>query len=365
MTLQSANDLGRCVRGLRLDGYEHWEMARCHVPEKYRGDIELLTGIKMLPPIWFEENMYFSDRAAEIKGIGIDLCDMQSDGEPSFWHLDPVLWSSPKAAQLFGQYDADVSARTPLNKITQLKNVCMDIGNLRKALESNRSRLRLSQPNATEGQGRFSQLRFKNEILWRCCYIDAFMSRVNRSFRVGFGLSYYPFLGPDIELDIWIFQKGILSPKEAKFDPKMDILTRMYGFGLQELRYLSNSQNGCRGRELPILERFHLLQGCLGFQQTEDILEQFKYCFYAVRNCRDVRDPHRHQKFGDRKREFDIAKFLVDKVWDDVSAKPTRGLPIIKRGRYGVQGEWCTMSVLEKMSVLRYDEDLLLEYLRT
>ncbi|KAI1639539.1 hypothetical protein F4809DRAFT_595641 [Biscogniauxia mediterranea] len=363
-TLHRANDLRTCLQTLRFGGPRDWtRMPRWPVGKEYQARIEQVTNIKMIPPPWFEENRFFTDRAAEIRGVGIDFWNDRVGQRVSFCHLDTVLWYSEKAEELFGELDADTCERTPLDEITQLNDVFLDIWNFRAALDGNRQLLCQTQPGATEGQRRFSQLRFKNEILWRCCYINEFMSRVRGSFQAEKKRSFYPFLGPDIELDLWIFENKILRSREVQFDPSRDILTRMYGFGSQELKYLSDRQNTFRDKELAVLGRFHMLQGCLGIKQTEDIAEQLKYCFYAVRNSRDMRDPSRRQKFCDRRREFDIAKVLVDKIWRGLADKPVRDLEMLKREERGIRGEWCTLSPWERWEVLRHDSNLALQYL--
>ncbi|KAI1486311.1 hypothetical protein F5X96DRAFT_655756 [Biscogniauxia mediterranea] len=363
-TLHRANDLRTCLQTLRFGEPRDWtKMPRWPVGKEYQARIEQVTNIKMIPPPWFEDNRFFTDRAAEIRGVGIDFWHDRVGQRVSFCHLDAVMWYSEKAEELFGALDADTCERTPLNEITQLHDVFLDIWKFRAALDGNRQLLCQTQPGATEGQRRFSQLRFKNEILWRCCYINEFMSRVHGSFQAEEKRSFYPFLGPDIELDLWIFENGILRSREVQFDPSRDILTRMYGFGRQELRYLSDRQNTFRDRELAVLGRFHMLQGCLGIKQTEDIAEQLKYCFYAVRNLREIRGRNRRQMYCDRKREFDIAKVLVDKIWRGLANKPFRDLEMLKRDERGFHGEWCTLNPWERWEVLRQDNNLALQYM--
>ncbi|KAI5918282.1 hypothetical protein F4810DRAFT_692850 [Camillea tinctor] len=364
-TLNRANDLQVYRKMMHFgeppDQRRVWHRAY----QKSRLDIEEIAGIKMLPPEWFERKRYFTDRAAELKGIGIHFGKGPSNRGLQFWNLDPLLWHSDLAEELFGELDSDVSERTPLDQIQKLDDIDLDIGKLRVALDRNRRHLYQSQLGPTWEQIKFSQLRFKNEILWRCCYINEFMSRVRGTFKEGEGEmpSFYPFLGPNVELDIWLFANGIIRTKEADFDIDTDILTRMYGFGQRELKYLSDSQNTFRRRELGVLERFHMLQGCLGFEATRDIAEQLKYCFYAVRNTRNIQDEYRYLWFWDRRREFAIAAYLVRNLWENVDGWPQRTMRTVTRENRGLHGEWFTLCTWDRLEILRHDSYLVRKYL--
>ena len=81
--------------------------------------------------------------------------------------------------------------------------------------------------------------RFSQAILRRCAYIRAFQKfRIEESAEIAED-DFFPWLGPDAEADVWLYNVGILrkAPKTT-FDWKKDPLVCMYGFATVELNHI-------------------------------------------------------------------------------------------------------------------------------
>ncbi|KAK9418025.1 hypothetical protein SUNI508_08454 [Seiridium unicorne] len=181
------------------------------------------------------------------------------------------------------------------------------------------------------------QIRFLFEILSRCFYVGCFLhGGVDASST---------YLAPRLALDCWLYETEILETG-SNFNPVSDDLIRMYGMGKKELRWLQNNPNEKeRMEQILTLDRYYILKACLGVNATEDIREQLCFCYFEIRNRREffssqlgpgtsqpssstrfefTRNPNRmlqpdqHQGILARKREFKIAKIMVDRVWKEV-----------------------------------------------
>ncbi|KAK9779611.1 hypothetical protein AB5N19_12704 [Seiridium cardinale] len=181
------------------------------------------------------------------------------------------------------------------------------------------------------------QIRFLFEILSRCFYVGCFLhGGVDASSTS---------LAPRLTLDCWLYETEILETR-GNFNPVSDDLVRMYGMGKKELRWLQNNPaEKERIEQILTLERYHVLKSRLGVNATEDIREQLCFCYFEIRNRREffssqlgqdtsqppsstrfkfTRNPSRmlqpdhHQRILARKREFKIAKIMVDRVWKEL-----------------------------------------------
>ncbi len=146
--------------------------------------------------------------------------------------------------------------------------------------------------------------RFMNEVLRRIGYIDEFLSWEGEPFDPaglapgGSGarhLYYYPWLGPNVEFDCWLFRKGIVrqwTTAPDKRDAKQyrwgqDVLARMYGLGYNDLEFIRNNpREEERGQQIATVERLHILEATLGSAAAADIRKQFSFCSYAIRDGR-------------------------------------------------------------------------------
>lgn len=227
---------------------------------------------------------------------------------------------------------------------------------------------------------------FRDEIRARLTYIDRFLMWNSRrsieekkpATRPSSPFAY-PWLGPNVELDCWLFQRGIARQWEARPDksdnkayrPERDLFVCLYGLGRRDLEFLlGNGKADERGEQVATVERFHILQAVLGRAPTADIRAQLSFCSYAIRNARASygRPPRRfgfapaggksHQELAeDRRREFKIAKVLVDRVWDDLETREVRTLP--QQIRHPSDGDWYKLDPHLQKQLLGHDEDLI------
>ncbi|RYP19236.1 hypothetical protein DL765_003437 [Monosporascus sp. GIB2] len=209
---------------------------------------------------------------------------------------------------------------------------------------------------------------FMDGIHLRCAYIDEFMS-----FKYGRGLPTsadpcYYWLGPNVEFDCMLFKRGILhqweiSPDKSnrkEYEPKEDIFVKMYGLGRHDLEFIQGHKIAAERNEmLTTIECFHALQVFLGPQEVSDVGKQLSFCSFAIRDARKAHGPpgttdaERKALAEARRREFAIAKILVDSLWDDVrecpSPKMLRTLPRQDRGR---PGDWRSLSETKQKELL-------------
>ncbi|KAK7989721.1 hypothetical protein PG989_010036 [Apiospora arundinis] len=157
-------------------------------------------------------------------------------------------------------------------------------------------------------------LQFISEIMWRCCYII----ESYRAMSPGKGLSlnllgasiqdltkvaqegrcYWPWLGPNVELDIFIFEQGIIEEKEP-FDVRTSYLVRMYGMGIRDLRFLQRNPNeGEKRAQLETLHRCHTLRAWLGEEESADLAEQLEFCYFSMAASKANKDPKRSWSTG-------------------------------------------------------------------
>lgn len=235
--------------------------------------------------------------------------------------------------------------------------------------------------------------RFKAEVIRRVRYIDEFLSWDGMCFgdENPAGFEYYPWLGANVEFDCWLFQKEILRQWVVRkdksnckqYNPSNDVFVRMYGLGRNDLEYMrGNPQTEERGEQIATVERFHALQSMLGREATADIRAQFSFCSYTIRDARAARvTPRPNTRPGRfapppppspeaqrierdrlaeaRRREFKIAKILVDRVWEDVDTKRERALPQQIRGRGRSHGDWYKLGRGRQVELLGGDEQLI------
>ncbi|KAK7941165.1 uncharacterized protein PG986_013552 [Apiospora aurea] len=137
------------------------------------------------------------------------------------------------------------------------------------------------------------------------------------------GHCYWPWLGPNIALDVFIFEKGILRENDP-FRVRTSFLVRMYGMGIRDLKFLLKNPNESERREqLDTLHRCHILRAWLGKTDSADLTEQLEFCYYSMaasmRNNEQscyLPDMETHkQRVKARQREFKILKIMVDRVW--------------------------------------------------
>ncbi|KAK8055452.1 hypothetical protein PG993_000679 [Apiospora rasikravindrae] len=212
-------------------------------------------------------------------------------------------------------------------------------------------------------------LQFVSEILWRCCYII-------ESFRAmapgrGLGMSllsqplegliefarkgrcYWPWLGPDIALDVFIFENEILGENEP-FKAGTSILVRMYGMGIRDLRFLQRNRNEReREEQLDTLHRCHILRAWLGTVDSADLTEQLEFCYYSMAasmkggNNKNNKQKHyapgmetHQQRTKARQREFKILKIMVDRAWNEIEIwNGRRPIPFLLRRRREANGQ--------------------------
>lgn len=233
--------------------------------------------------------------------------------------------------------------------------------------------------------------RFKAEVVRRMTYTDEFLRWDGRRFEPEkhHGFRYYPWLGPSVELDCWLFQQGIIrqwvtraDKSDAKqYSPHHDVFARMYGLGRNDLEFIyGNPLAQERDEQVDTVERFHTLQSMLGGEATRDIRAQFSFCSWSIRDARAAgagvarsnNDPPRRdaapaaaattstpsgrrcreQLAEARRREFKIAKILVDKVWVDVGAIPRRERTLPEQARSRNGGDWHKLSPRRKIELL-------------
>jgi hypothetical protein len=217
-----------------------------------------------------------------------------------------------------------------------------------------------------------ANVQFLNEILWRCVYISQFKEcsghRVLEPPLRRPGGMYWPYLGPNISLDTFLYEQEVLQD-EPGFDFASNTLVRMYGFGRHELRWLLRNPNHSeRAEQLRTLERYHLLQSWIGRTEVDDLVEQFRFCWYAVRDSKGVkyqRLPRAKKEacIKARRRELNIAKIMVDRIWDEADRNGGKRIsPVTLRrthvvGDDGVtiverQGDWHLLTLDEKKRLL-------------
>lgn len=206
-------------------------------------------------------------------------------------------------------------------------------------------------------------LQFISEILWRCCYIlESFEAMAPGG---GLGLSllgepvkdliefaqkgrcYWPWLGPNIALDVFIFEQGILRENEP-FNPQNSYFVRMYGMGIRDLQFLHRNPNERERKEqLGTLHRCHTLRSWLGCEQSADLTEQLEFCYFSMaasmKSPRAMRPQGYHppgmetheRRIKARRREFKILKIMVDRIWQETELNEGRRWnPMLLRRRY-------------------------------
>lgn len=228
------------------------------------------------------------------------------------------------------------------------------------------------------------EVQFANVILYRCIYINAFLkTKQGPHNRSAFWDAYYPGLGPNIELDCWIYEQGILtdpSSTKERFSVMANDLIRMYGFGPVDLRYLLNNHNEDERREqLKTLEEYHMLKIWLEDDQLQDLIEQMRFCYYAMRDskCGTPTDhngqvqqrPHCGRRYGQgdplryplvraRRREFKIAKIMVNRTRRELLNAGRRISPVtLRQGtprheKAACLGDWDKLSLQDQHRLL-------------
>ncbi|KAK8035986.1 hypothetical protein PG991_002059 [Apiospora marii] len=230
-------------------------------------------------------------------------------------------------------------------------------------------------------------LQFVSEILWRCCYIFESFRAMAPSGGLGLNLlgepveglidfarkgrCYWPWLGPNIALDAFIFEQGILRENEP-FDPQASYLVRMYGMGIRDLRFLQRNPNELERREqLDTLHRCHLLRSWLGQESSADLTEQLEFCYFSMAASMKyhIDGPQRlfppgmedhTQRVKARQREFKILKIMVDRIWQETERNEgRRRTPILLRrkcyagtGEVIREGDWHLLETEEKRLLL-------------
>lgn len=176
--------------------------------------------------------------------------------------------------------------------------------------------------------------------------------------------------GPNVERDMELFRQKHMAEPEP-FDKNTSILKCMYGFALNELEFLARNPNAReREAQLETLELYHLLKFFLGTANVADLSEQLEFCFYALKRSRSAWmetprggfNPQAHQRrqrdaARDRRREFQIAKIMADRLWEQLLLEGQRIMPIFLRRQLltnGQQreGDWQKLSLGEKFHLL-------------
>ncbi|KAI3322053.1 hypothetical protein HD806DRAFT_545291 [Xylariaceae sp. AK1471] len=302
--------------------------------------VDRIAGLTISPPRWYELKYECAITAAKRRGIRIGVYY--------------------KGQQVVIRWQPDPQQVLPtLEPTGGFKHIRLDQKNLRVSCDRNGHHLSQAVPEIMPLTWDESRVRFIREIMWRCRYIDEFMCHCAKGGKHNIRQSdFYPILGPDIEMDLWLFENQIILQKEP-FSPRTDTLVRMYGFGKKELQFLKRER---MHDEIKTLHCFHLLQACIGFEETKDIAEQMQFCFYAVRDLMaDKISPNLGRL--DVRREFDVAKFLVNGVWQDLMTGAERSPgPRVGRRAGSSNGNWSFMDLEEKRRVLRNDPDLMTRY---
>ncbi|KAK7969124.1 hypothetical protein PG988_008197 [Apiospora saccharicola] len=230
-------------------------------------------------------------------------------------------------------------------------------------------------------------LQFLSEILWRCCYIfEGFRAMAPVAGLelnllgepvedlVDFarkGRCYWPWLGPNIALDVFLFEQGILCEIEP-FNPQNNYLVRLYGMGLRDLRFLQRNPNEReREEQLDTLHRCHLLRSWLGRDQAADLTEQLEFCYFSMaasmkhpylsrsqRNWRPGMKTH-EERAKARQREFKILKIMVDRVWQETKLNEgRRRAPLLLRRKFNAgtgqmrEGDWALLETEQQRLLL-------------
>ncbi|KAI1333164.1 hypothetical protein F5Y16DRAFT_393564 [Xylariaceae sp. FL0255] len=221
-------------------------------------------------------------------------------------------------------------------------------------------------------------VRFESYLIARCIYIEEFIHHheseggdLNGNV---YSYRFYPALGPDPELDLWLLTTEIISQNggnQELFDPQSDFLVHMYGFGRNELEYFTGRSDDSRGDDsefrkesVKLLDRYHILRSVLGIKDTEDIEEQLRYYFnaildYRLSHCSGTECPCKDGERNDCQREFEIARLMIDRLWIGFKRLGRRDSLIEKRVMMGDHGEWNTLSDQEAMGLLHFDPTLL------
>ncbi|KAI1264301.1 hypothetical protein F5Y18DRAFT_437123 [Xylariaceae sp. FL1019] len=211
----------------------------------------------------------------------------------------------------------------------------------------------------TEHQYLIVKLRYASALLRRCCYIGMFIRKVMGKTKGMEPDDWWCLSDPrgyDIELDLWIHEKGILR---QQFDYNIDWMLKMYGFGRNEIQQRNEIFSGTWVNRISVLEDFHHLQIRFGGANISEVAEQLEYCYYAIRNRRDYikhkgsNGPAIAQLAWDCEREFDFARSIVDGLWNHYNAGGQRR-NIVRRSM-GNNGEWRTMTDDEKLLLTRGD----------
>ncbi|RYO87541.1 hypothetical protein DL764_008853 [Monosporascus ibericus] len=178
----------------------------------------------------------------------------------------------------------------------------------------------------------------------------------------------YPWFMPNAELDCSLFKRGILrqweiSPDKSnrkEYEPKKEIFVRMYGLGRHDLEFIQGHKNVAERNEMiNTIERFHSLRVLLGLREVSDVSRQLSFCSFAIRDARKA-----HGRPGTaasecitlaeaRRREFTIAKILVDSLWDDVRERPSpKAVRTLRRQDRGRPGDWKSLSERKQRELL-------------
>ena len=163
------------------------------------------------------------------------------------------------------------------------------------------------------------------------------------------------------------------------FHKDTSVLVCMYGLGLKELQFLARNPNLTeREEQLETLELYHILKLVLGASNVADLTEQLEFCFYALKKSRsawaeapgpssapgahparrwDGRAQHERQAKRDRQREFQIAKVMADRLWEQFLIESRRITPIILRRQKlpnsrQREGDWFKLALDEQYRLL-------------
>ncbi|KAI8635491.1 hypothetical protein F5Y19DRAFT_482707 [Xylariaceae sp. FL1651] len=329
-----------------------------HSRREFQSEMNLIVGLTISPPQPYEEKYQFAPTVATKREMNIGIVERPQLAPAIGWKPFDSATDALQFGNALSHAEAvGVLERPPFEQTWGLNHIRVDMKNLRRALHENYVYLSEALPG-TSPRRRRSQQRFEEEIIWRCRYIDEFMGHLEKGGEYNLERAeHYPLLGPDIEMDLWLFEKEIIHRKP--FNHKTDTLTRMYGFGRNELQFLTHFEILAA---ISLLEHFHLLQACVGFDETSDIAEQLEYFYYSVRDYQKKKtNPEQAQRAWDHcRREFSIAQFLVDSVWKALETYGTRSsVKKIKRREGSPNGNWAIMGLAEKRRVLRNDPKLM------
>ncbi|ORY70136.1 uncharacterized protein BCR38DRAFT_405778 [Pseudomassariella vexata] len=214
----------------------------------------------------------------------------------------------------------------------------------------------ITQSDATLREYRLA--RFEWEIMWRCIYMVKFLARLLSMNRSDGTLGYYcSMLGSEIDLDLFIVEKGIFNLKPP-FDWNHSLLAQMYGLGAYELAWVKRSRDKCEmSEQLNTLSRYHSLQTWLGKNACKDLVEQFRFVFHAIRDSKKKFPfQSRGSRAADCRREFKIAKVMTDRVEQELENRAKRCGPVLKRAFQRCTGDWTELSCERQLDLLGYSQ---------